>query len=369
MNQFLRPYFIKKSGDFSLIYFQQTNKFLLAFGRLSKVFEDSTGLDTSQYNQLCCGLIAENTAIKSCISKPKNTAEDSEGLHDLNKPTLDSCNITAVLKLSSIMVEVKFDLPVTKQVFLARYAHLELKREPSFFGSRLTITQGQNYLGLFEGKTLLAKSLKTNYHELQSQFGNRLIEYYHGLSTSEWLCSLHACAVKKNEKTLLILGNSGAGKSTLTALLCAHGYRFIGDDLILMDADLNIYDNPGALSVKQNAWAVVDQNFKEFPMIKPSSMTKGGTKMKYLPIHFIQENKPQKHKTTALIWVHYSHPAKTQLMPLSSADVCAKLIPETWVNPESRYPEVFAQWLLNARGFELTYSNFNTVIPILDEQV
>lgn len=50
---------------------------------------------------------------------------------------------------------------------------------------------------------------------------------------------------KKNKKTLLILGDSGAGKSTLTALLCAHGYHFNGDDLILMDADLNIYDNPG----------------------------------------------------------------------------------------------------------------------------
>lgn len=369
MNQFLRPCFIKKSDGFSLIYFQQTNKFLLAFGKLSKVFEYSTKLDTSQYNRLCEELIAANTTIKSCVSMTENTADHTEDLCDFNKDTLDSCRLITWLKLPGLVVEVKFDLPITKQLFLERYAHLELKSESFSFGPKLTITQGQNYLGLFEGNTLLAKSLKTNYHELQAQFGNRLIEFYHGLNTEKWLCSLHACAVKKNQKTLLILGDSGAGKSTLTALLCAQGYRFIGDDLILMDTDLNIYDNPGGLSVKQNAWLVVGQYFKEFSMIKPSSMTKGSTKMKYLPIHFYQENQPQKHKTTALIWVNYSHPAKTQLMKLSSADVCAKLIPETWVNPESRYPEVFAQWLLNTRGFELTYSNFNTVIPILDEQV
>ena len=51
--------------------------------------------------------------------------------------------------------------------------------------------------------------------------------------------SLHV----KQGDYLAIVGESGSGKSTLTSLLCFHGFRFISDDLVLMNENQKIYDN------------------------------------------------------------------------------------------------------------------------------
>ena len=72
-----------------------------------------------------------------------------------------------------------------------------------------------------------------------------------------------------------------------------------------MDTAFNIYDNPAALSVKENSWGIVSKYCKEFSLISPSSRTKGNTKMKYLPLHLIQNNTPKKHNVSALIWVNF----------------------------------------------------------------
>jgi len=47
--------------------------------------------------------------------------------------------------------------------------------------------------------------------------------------------SIHACAVEKNEKGVLILGDKGAGKTNLLIALCMnHGYSFIGNDVVVI---------------------------------------------------------------------------------------------------------------------------------------
>jgi hypothetical protein len=50
--------------------------------------------------------------------------------------------------------------------------------------------------------------------------------------------TLHAGAVSKNQKAILILGESGNGKSTFTLELVAnHGWRYLTDEVGLVDAD------------------------------------------------------------------------------------------------------------------------------------
>lgn len=52
---------------------------------------------------------------------------------------------------------------------------------------------------------------------------------------------LHASAVCKNEKALLICGEKGSGKSTLARyLVVERGYKFLGDEFIVLDIN-NLY--------------------------------------------------------------------------------------------------------------------------------
>lgn len=46
---------------------------------------------------------------------------------------------------------------------------------------------------------------------------------------------LHASAVEKDGRALIMTGESGSGKSTLSALLGSRGWRFMGDEFVLLD--------------------------------------------------------------------------------------------------------------------------------------
>ncbi|MEG3145452.1 HprK-related kinase A [Sphingomonas sp. RT2P30] len=69
---------------------------------------------------------------------------------------------------------------------------------------------------------------------------------------------LHASAVERDGKALLMTGVSGAGKSTLSALLSARGWRFMGDEFALIDPETGlVHAFPRLVSLKNAAIGVV----------------------------------------------------------------------------------------------------------------
>lgn len=70
---------------------------------------------------------------------------------------------------------------------------------------------------------------------------------------------LHASAVERDGKALLMTGLSGAGKSTLAALLMARGWRLMGDEFALIDPATGMaLGFPRLVSLKNEAVPVVE---------------------------------------------------------------------------------------------------------------
>ena len=70
---------------------------------------------------------------------------------------------------------------------------------------------------------------------------------------------LHASAVERDGKALLMTGESGAGKSTLSALLGERGWRFMGDEFALLDLETGaIHAFPRLVSLKNEAIGLFD---------------------------------------------------------------------------------------------------------------
>lgn len=71
---------------------------------------------------------------------------------------------------------------------------------------------------------------------------------------------LHASAVERDGRALLMTGESGAGKSTLAALLMTRGWRLMGDEFALLDpASGQVHAFPRLISLKNAAIGVMER--------------------------------------------------------------------------------------------------------------
>ncbi|MBP6442290.1 MAG: HprK-related kinase A [Sphingorhabdus sp.] len=69
---------------------------------------------------------------------------------------------------------------------------------------------------------------------------------------------LHASAVEKDGKALIMTGESGSGKSTLSAMLGHMGWRFMGDEFVLLDlVTSEAMPFPRPISLKNDAIAAM----------------------------------------------------------------------------------------------------------------
>jgi HprK-related kinase A len=71
---------------------------------------------------------------------------------------------------------------------------------------------------------------------------------------------LHASAVERDGRALLMTGISGAGKSTLAALMMARGWRLMGDEFALLDPETGlVHGFPRLISLKNEAIGVMER--------------------------------------------------------------------------------------------------------------
>jgi len=71
---------------------------------------------------------------------------------------------------------------------------------------------------------------------------------------------LHASAVERDGRALLMTGMSGAGKSTLAALLGSRGWRLMGDEFALIDPETGlVHAFPRLVSLKNGAIGVIQK--------------------------------------------------------------------------------------------------------------
>ncbi len=101
----------------------------------------------------------------------------------------------------------------------------------------LSLKEGDKVLYRGESRYLLAYTLM-----------NEVI--FHCISDNESHHALHAGAVCKGERCIILPGKSGNGKSTLTSWLVKNGFHYLTDELVFLDSTAHVLPMTRPISLK-----------------------------------------------------------------------------------------------------------------------
>jgi hypothetical protein len=186
------------------------------------------------------------------------------------------------------------------------------------------------------------------------------------LRRSHDLGAVHAAAIGRSGRCVLLPGSSGAGKSTLAAGLTAAGFEFLGDDTVVLDrSGPALRPVPFAICTKQGAWSVLETRVaglrRQLVHVRPDRK-----RVRYLQLG----NAPcaARYDVAAIVFPAWTAYASTQLSPLPRPQALQRLFAGFCALGDGLEAADVARlvaWIGRIDCFELRFSNLDDAIARL----
>lgn len=132
--------------------------------------------------------------------------------------------------------------------------------------------------------------------------------------------ALHAAAVARNGRVVLIPGQSGAGKSSLAAWLFDKGFDYLTDELVVLASDGAVEGLARALILKPDA----DEIVGGFSRIAPLRRMQAGANLIVRPQFDAQQAGPV--RCGLIVFPAFSPGAPIAIQPITAAQACIRLM-------------------------------------------
>jgi hypothetical protein len=175
---------------------------------------------------------------------------------------------------------------------------------------------------------------------------------------------LHAAAVGRADRAILLSGVSGAGKSTLTAWLAENGYEYLTDELVFIPSDSPLTVTPfrRPLTLRSDSLQTLEDDGTIDPD-KPR-LAYGNKAVFPLP----STSGASQHPVGAIVFPSYAPDADLRVEPLDSGQTALRLL-ENNLNGENLADgglASIAQLASAVPAFRLFYSDFEQLEDVLD---
>jgi hypothetical protein len=365
---FIKPEVYEKLKSCSIAWFEKYNQFLIVDGMIEKIFQEFFESKINSFEDYSKTLSRKKKDDFIRIIKSTNLTDNNPEKTPNNKEKIKRVNseVSSSYRVGNNILKIIYQTEKIKEVFEKPFKHLEINNSNNCDVS-FDIKEGIKRLFLFKNDELKFECLKKEYHLLEAKLAEIFTSVYH--KNENWLSSFHASSVRKNSKSILILGHSGSGKSTLTTLLCLHGFRFISDDLVLMNENQEIFDNPMATSLKESSWRPIINHYPKLNNIEAVKISKKGNRVKYLDFHGLQKNQNKHFEIKDLLWVNYSTNSKNLISPIDEKESLKRLIPETWIKNDIDSIKSWISWFRDCKSWEINYNNFDIALQKINQVV
>ena len=180
----------------------------------------------------------------------------------------------------------------------------------------------------------------------------------------------HAAVLERAGMAFIFPGDSGSGKTTLAALLCKKDFRYISDELAVVDPDTGLITPlPLPMSIKKGAWPILRPLYPELDTHKIYVRADRKEVRVFAPEVMSDMNGPKEIAPAALIFPRFDpiSPAKTQELAKSDAirrlaSSCSSSRPLT-----ERDIATIIRLVDNHPCFSVTYSHCEVVEELLDD--
>ncbi|WP_299228463.1 hypothetical protein [uncultured Psychroserpens sp.] len=360
----LAPKYSYKLDENYLLWFEKSNNYVIVSELLKVILE--TFIKAKSRDE-CVKTLSSipklNTQnINSLVKEASdflNEANTTEKLtiEDHLKFTITKPHISKTYAIGEHHILVNYGSEILESLIHPLFDHLTINSVTTTavvfdlfqYKNRLLIYKDQLFLKSFETK-------KFNY--LQGRFTLEIANVLYKKTEQDWLATFHASTVSNKNKAIMIVGDSGNGKSTLTALLMAQGFDMLADDVTPMLAETQeVYRNPSAISVKEGAFNILEDEFPHFNELKIHANGQKKVLVKYLassnPFHEMKPSFP----CNTVVLVNYSKDSKSTINKVSGEQILKTLIPDSWISPKPEHSKKFIDWLTNVRFYQLNYSD------------
>jgi len=166
-------------------------------------------------------------------------------------PHSDREHVSQVVAVAGLYIRIVYPAACAFPAITV-FRHLEVQRETADVLFQLVEHGGRIHL-FRDYDWILSCSPDELPVMLKGQLLTEVLE--HGI----YEVALHAAALFRNERIVLLCGNPGAGKTTLTLALLHAGFGFAADDVTLLDSKGYGVGLPFAPAVKAGAWPLLAQ--------------------------------------------------------------------------------------------------------------
>jgi len=189
---------------------------------------------------------------------------------------------------------------------------------------------------------------------------------------SDCTVALHAAALSRGDRCVLLPGPSGAGKSTLSAALLARDFEFCSDDLVLLTgAPIRVRGLGVRVGLKKASWAALMDTWPELEELPIYRRPDGKLIRYFLPSTTTTDTAAHDSYTpSCVVFPSYGSNVKTELIRVGTGEALQKLAAAGYdlrgrINRE--LVSELIDWLSTTPCYELRYGDLDHAVDAVEE--